>query len=115
MEFDNELLQLVDDEVEKGNLRYGDTLFSEQESDYISYIMDDKKYSNTLAIRNKITHGSLAKKSAKEHKDFYLELLMILMMYTIRINDELEYQDKKRKEEENQMETLTIEGNKTAL
>ena len=115
MEFDDELLQLVDDEVEKGNLRYGDTLFSEQESDYISYIMDDKKYSNTLAIRNKITHGSLAKKSAKEHKDFYLELLMILMMYTIRINDELEYQDKKRKEEENQMETLAIEGNKTAL
>ena len=93
LNFWDELLQLVDDEVEKGNLRYGNTLFSEQESDYISYIMDDKKFSNTLAIRNKITHGSFAKKSSKEHKDYYLELLIILMMYTIRINDELEQQD----------------------
>lgn len=96
LDFVDEILQLVDDEVKKGNLRYGNTLFSEQESDYISYIMDDKKYSNTLAIRNKITHGSYAKKSSKEHKNFYLELLMICMMYTIRINDELNYQDLKQ-------------------
>lgn len=93
LNFFDELLQLVDDEVKKGNLRYGATLFSEQESDYISYIMDDKKYSNTLAIRNKIAHGSFAKKSSEEYKEYYLDLLMILMMYTIRINDELDYQD----------------------
>jgi hypothetical protein len=93
LNFYGELLQLVEEEVKKGNLRYGNTLFSEQESDYISYIMDDKKYSNTLAIRNKITHGSFAKKSTEEHKEYYLELLMILMMYTIRINNELDYQD----------------------
>ena len=92
----DELYRLIDDEVEKGNLRYGNTLFSEQESDYISYVMDDQEYSNALAIRNKITHGSYAKKSSKEHKDYYLELLMICMMYTIRINDELNYQDLKQ-------------------
>lgn len=111
----DELYRLVEDEVEKGNLRYGDTLFSEQESDYISYIMDDQKYSNTLAIRNKITHGSFAKKTAKEHKDYYLELLMILMLYTIRINDELEYQEIKRNEEGNRIEALADESQKPAL
>lgn len=55
------LLAKVQQEVEKGNLRYGNTLFSEQESDYISYVMDDKKFSNTLAIRNKYTHGGSRK------------------------------------------------------
>ncbi|MDN5371739.1 MAG: hypothetical protein PWR19_785 [Carnobacterium sp.] len=94
IEFSDSLLQMVHEEVVNGNLRYGNTLFSEQESDYISYIMDDKKFNNGLAIRNKMTHGSFAKKSAKEHKDYYLELLMILMLYTVRINEELDYQDK---------------------
>ena len=94
--FSDELLQRISNEVKMGNLRYGDTLFSEQESDYISYIMDNKKFNNALAIRNKITHGSFAKKSAKEHKDYYLELLIILMLYTVRINEELDYQDRKQ-------------------
>lgn len=94
IEFSDLLLQIVHEEVINGNLRYGNTLFSEQESDYISYIMDDKKFNNGLAIRNKMTHGSFAKKSAKEHKDYYLELLMVLMLYTVRINEELDYQDK---------------------
>lgn len=115
LNFWDELLQLVDDEVEKGNLRYGNTLFSEQESDYISYIMDDQTYSNTLAIRNKITHGSFAKKSSKEHKDYYLELLMILMLYTIRINDELEYQDVKSNPEYKRLDDLADEHGETRL
>lgn len=94
IEFSDPLMQVVHEEVINGNLRYGNTLFSEKESDYISYIMDDKKFNNGLAIRNKMTHGSFAKKSTKEHKDYYLELLMILLLYTVRINEELDYQDR---------------------
>lgn len=59
---DQKILDLVENEVNNGNLYYGSTLFSVQESNYISYIMDDKLYSNGSAIRNKFTHGSYAKK-----------------------------------------------------
>lgn len=110
MGFGDDLLQLLDREVKKGNLEYGGTLFSKQESDYISFIMDNKKFNNALAIRNKITHGSFAKKSSKEHKEYYLELLMILMMYTIRINDELEHQYIRRNPESHQAVDLTVES-----
>ncbi len=89
----------VQQEVEKGNLRYGNTLFSEQESDYISYVMDDKIFSNTLAIRNKYTHGSFSKRLAHEHKGHYMELMLIMLLYTVKINGELDYQDRKKQKE----------------
>lgn len=95
----DELLRIIENEVHKGNLRYGNTLFSEQESDYISYIMDNKKYNNGLAIRNKITHGSYAKKSLQDYKKYYLELMMIQLLYTVKINEELEYEDIKEHDE----------------
>lgn len=91
----NDYIQLIDSEVYTKNLKYGNTLFSEQESDYISFVMDNKKYNNGLAIRNKMTHGSFAKKNKQDHKEFYLELMMILLLYTVRINEEIDYQDQK--------------------
>lgn len=97
--FSDDLLEKVEDEVSKGNFRYGNTLFSEQESDYISFIMDNKKYNNGLAIRNKITHGSYAKKSLNKHKEYYLELLMIQLLYTVRINEEIDYQERREYDE----------------
>lgn len=92
----NQLLKLIEAEVNKGNLKYGNTLFSEQESNYISFIMDNKKYSNGLSIRNKITHGSFSKKKPYQYKEYYLELLMIQILYTLKINEEITYQDVKR-------------------
>lgn len=86
-----DLIQIVDKKVENEELRYGDTLLSTQECDYISYIMDNKTFSNALAIRNKYAHGSFAKKNETIHKENYIELLMILLLYTYRINEELEY------------------------
>lgn len=56
-----EYLQVLDFEINKGNLEVKDTLFSRQESDYISYILDDKKYNNGLKIRNKYIHGVYCK------------------------------------------------------
>ena len=98
-DFSDTFLAKVQQEVEKGNLRYGDTLFSEQESDYISYVMDDKIFSNTLAIRNKYTHGSFSKRLAHEHKGHYMELMLIMLLYTVKINGELDYQDRKKQKE----------------
>lgn len=83
--------ELVEKEIINGNLRYGDTLFSEQEIDYISYILDSKRFSNGLRIRNSIVHGGLSRKKEGEYKKYYMELLIILLLYTFKINEELDY------------------------
>ncbi|PKE60862.1 hypothetical protein [Macrococcoides caseolyticum] len=96
---DEEITRIIEKDISEGKLVYGTTLFSEQESDYISYIIDNKKYNNGLEIRNKITHGNFSKKSSEEHKYYYLELLMILLLYTYRINSELDFEFTKNSSE----------------
>lgn len=89
----DEILECVQRMHDLGDVRYGNTLFSEQEIDMISFYMDDKKFGNSLAIRNKITHGRMARKNVAETKVYYLRLLMILLLYTIRIAEELDMLD----------------------
>ncbi|HBI1869718.1 hypothetical protein [Enterococcus faecalis] len=95
------VLELIEEELRLGHIKYGNTLFSEQEIDYISFVMDNKKFSNGLAVRNKIIHGSFGRKPKSEHKECYLELLMILVLFTVRINEELDFNAKKTKSNEN--------------
>ena len=84
-------LDIAEDLCEKGYCEYSDNLFSEYESNYLSYILDDKKYGNGLKIRNKFSHGKFSYKSEEEHQKNYLELLQIIIFYVMRINDELEF------------------------
>lgn len=91
--FPDEILKCIQRMHESGDVRYGNTLFSEQEIDMISFYMDDKKFGNSLAIRNKITHGRMARKNVAATKSYYLKLLMILLLYTIRIAEELDMLD----------------------
>ncbi|MFL4358881.1 hypothetical protein [Streptococcus uberis] len=84
-------LNAVEQLVKKGICTYSNKLFSEAESNYLSYILDDKKYGNGLKIRNKFAHGKFSYLTEEQHMKNYLELLQILVFYVIRINDELEY------------------------
>lgn len=84
-------LDIAEDLCKKGYCEYSDNLFSEYESNYLSYILDDKKYGNGLKIRNKFSHGKFSYKSEEEHQKNYLELLQIVIFYVMRINDELEF------------------------
>ena len=88
---DKLILDIAEDLCKKGYCEYSDNLFSEYESNYLSYILDDKKYGNGLKIRNKFSHGKFSYKSEKEHQKNYLELLQIVIFYVMRINDELEF------------------------
>lgn len=88
---DKLILDIAEDLCNKGYCEYSDNLFSEQESNYLSYILDDKKYGNGLKIRNKFSHGKFGYKREEEHLQNYLELLQIVIFYVMRINDELEY------------------------
>lgn len=88
---DKLILDIAEDLCKKGYCEYSDNLFSEYESNYLSYILDDKKYGNGLKIRNKFSHGKFGYKKEEEHLQNYLELLQIVIFYMMRINDELEY------------------------
>lgn len=85
-----EMLLILDEETKQGKLKYGDTLFSKQEIDYISYILDSKIFSNSKKLRNSIIHGGSGKKSEEEYKKNYMELLLIFLLYTFKINEELD-------------------------
>ena len=84
-------LNIVENLCERGYCEYSNKLFSELEANYLSYVLDDKKYGNGLKIRNKFSHGKFSYKSEEEHQKNYLELLQIVIFYVIRINDELEF------------------------
>ncbi|MDG3213761.1 hypothetical protein NWE22_09270 [Streptococcus parasuis] len=84
-------LNAVEQLVKKGICTYSNKLFSEAESNYLSYILDDKKYGNGLKIRNKFAHGKFSYLTEEQHMKNYLELLQILVFYVIRINDELDF------------------------
>ena len=88
---DKLILDIAEDLCKKGYCEYSDNLFSEYESNYLSYILDDKKYGNGLKIRNKFSHGKFGYKREEEHLQNYLELLQIVIFYVMRLNDELEY------------------------
>ncbi|MQQ30682.1 hypothetical protein, partial [Streptococcus mitis] len=85
---DKLILDIAEDLCKKGYCEYSDNLFSEYESNYLSYILDDKKYGNGLKIRNKFSHGKFGYKKEEEHLQNYLELLQIVIFYMMRINDE---------------------------
>lgn len=82
---DKLILDIAEDLCKKGYCEYSDNLFSEYESNYLSYILDDKKYGNGLKIRNKFSHGKFGYKKEEEHLQNYLELLQIVIFYMMRI------------------------------
>lgn len=90
------LLQFIDIEEKLGKLEYKNTLFSKQESNYISYMLDTKIFDNGPDIRNRGAHGMLPNNDSITCEVYYLKLLIIFLLYTIRINEELEHQNKKR-------------------
>lgn len=84
-------LDVAQNLVEKNFCEYTNKVFSDAEIDYLSFILDDKKYGNGPKIRNKFVHGKFSNLDEKKYLEYYLELLQIAIFYVIRINDELEY------------------------
>ncbi|WP_099975170.1 hypothetical protein [Lactobacillus terrae] len=69
------------------------TLFSKPESDYLNFVLNDTEFDNALGIRNKNSHGAVL----KENKDIYAYSLVILMLYVMKINEELELAEQIKK------------------
>ncbi|QGT97852.1 hypothetical protein [Lactobacillus paragasseri] len=77
---------------DKDIIRNGNTLVSEPEYNFYSYICNNKKYTNGLALRNKYLHGRINYSEKENEENFYIVLLLTVQII-IRINEELCWQD----------------------
>lgn len=77
---------------DKDIIRNGNTLVSEPEYNFYSYICNNKKYTNGLALRNKYLHGRTNYSEKENEENFYIVLLLTVQII-IRINEELCWQD----------------------
>lgn len=82
---------LVEKLVSERVLKYSNTLFSPDEADYMSYLLNNAKFSNALALRNKYDHGSGAVSDLTENemKSNYFMMLAALIGIVLKVNEEL--------------------------
>lgn len=66
-------------------------LFSKQEIELLSYVLDDKMFDNSLAIRNKVEHGSHVNRGEEINKQDYLRCLLVMVFIVFKLNEEFEY------------------------
>ena len=79
------------DYLVKKNLCYFDNhLFSKPEVKYLNFYLNNRMVSNGLSLRNRYGHGTQPRKDNKKvHDNNYLYLLYIIVLITIKINDDL--------------------------
>lgn len=75
----------IDEMIAEDILTFENTLFSKPEADFLNYILNNSEFDNALALRNKYLHGSV---TDDKYED-YLYILIILIVYVIKINDDL--------------------------
>lgn len=85
--------QEINEMIEEGLLIYENTLFAKPEADYLNYILNESEFDNALGLRNKYSHGSIIEGKEKD----YFYTLIILVVYVIKINEELSIQDNSKK------------------
>lgn len=85
--YENYRKELIDKLIECNDLRFESSLFSKPEQDYLDYMLNNSKYGNGPALRNKYVHGSYPL-DIKENEQNYYELLKIMVLIIIKINEE---------------------------
>lgn len=80
----------IDAMIEEGMVRYENTLFAKPEAEYLDYILNNSQFDNAVGIRNKYLHGSMIEDNYRD----MLYALVILVAYVIKINEELELNEK---------------------
>ncbi|MCI9494813.1 hypothetical protein [Adlercreutzia muris] len=83
--------QPIDNLVAQNCLKYTDSLLTPAESDYMSYIFNNRRFSNALALRNTYDHASSFIRNPNDSQfvnDYYV-LLTAMISLTLKINDEL--------------------------
>ena len=82
----------IDELINQGALIAENKFFSRQEADYLSYIIDNSHFSNSLGIRNKYLHGIptySGDDAGEKYLTDYLMVLLAIIVLILRINEEL--------------------------
>ncbi len=79
--------KVIEQMVLNNDLRYGSTLFSEPEQEYLNYQLNKSQFSNGLDLRNKYAHSSYPKEESVQQED-YIRLLRAMILLVVKINEE---------------------------
>ena len=79
--------EILNQLIISGDLRYGNTLFSVPEQEYLNYMLNKSEYSNGMDLRNKYIHSTYTLDEKQQQRD-YIHLLKIMMLTVLKINEE---------------------------
>lgn len=78
---------VINDLIRKNILRSDSTLFSNQESEYLNFLLNNTEFDNSKGIRNNYQHDYIAENEEHYLQD-YLYSIIVLFLYVVKINDE---------------------------
>lgn len=87
----NGTIQVIEDLVSRGVLAYCDRLFTPDESNLLNYVFNDAETTNSLGLRNRYSHADtvIDDPNAETIQRDYYAMLTLLLVITLKINDEL--------------------------
>lgn len=77
---------------EKGWVKEDNHLLTPEERDYFSYYLNNEKFTNGPALRNRYLHGAMIGNSEKQHQEAYYRVLNLFILLTIKIYEDLRLQ-----------------------
>ena len=75
--------------VERGWLVEDNHLLTPSEKDYFSYYLNNEKFTNGPALRNRYMHGAAIGASDAEHRRAYFRILNLIILLTLKIYEDL--------------------------
>lgn len=78
----------LDDMLKQNRIEMRSTLYSDPESNYLNFILNNRQYDNSWAVRNAYQHGTPTHSENKYIFDYNLALL-VLIICVIKIDDDL--------------------------
>lgn len=96
--YSKDLRKTIDKLVKDGICYFENTLLTKPEVRYLNYYLNNRMVSNGLSIRNRYGHGTQPRKDNEElHHQNYIYLLYIIVLLSIKINDDFCLFDKHEK------------------
>lgn len=88
--YEERIRSVLDEMKGKGWLKVDNHLLSEKERDYFSYYLNNEKFTNGPALRNRYDHGVIGSSAGDgRHKNDYYRLLNLFILYLLKIEDDL--------------------------
>lgn len=87
--YDSDIQEAILVMVERGWLVEDNHLLTPCEQDYFSYYLNNEKFTNGPALRNRYLHGAAMGDSEAEHRRAYFRILNLIILLTLKIFEDL--------------------------